>query len=93
MDVSWGNEDDGADGHIGRLSMTITNQTGTLGTLSTVIGRNGGDINNLKITNRTLDFWDMLVDVKVSDTKHLSNIIAALRATPQVVEVERARGR
>ncbi|MAF68646.1 MAG: bifunctional (p)ppGpp synthetase/guanosine-3',5'-bis(diphosphate) 3'-pyrophosphohydrolase [Micavibrio sp.] len=93
LDVSWGNEDDGADGHIGRLSMTITNQTGTLGTLSTVIGRNGGDINNLKITNRTLDFWDMLVDVKVSDTKHLSNIIAALRATPQVVEVERARGR
>ena len=93
LDVSWGNEDDGADGHIGRLSMTITNQTGTLGTLSTVIGRNGGDINNLKITNRTLDFWDMLVDVKVNDTKHLSNIIAALRATPQVVEVERARGR
>jgi len=58
-----------------------------------VIGKNGGNITNLKITNRTLDFWDMLLDVYVHDTRHLSNIIAALRATPQIAAVDRARGR
>ena len=48
---------------------------------------------NLKITSRSLDFWDMLIDVYVTDTKHLNNIIAALRATPQIATVDRARGR
>jgi GTP pyrophosphokinase len=33
----------------------------------------------------------MLVDVEVQDAKHLSNIIAALRATPVITSVERAR--
>jgi guanosine-3',5'-bis(diphosphate) 3'-pyrophosphohydrolase len=69
------------------------NQPGTLGTISTVIGKSGGNITNLKITSRSLDFWDMLIDVFVSDTKHLNNVIAALRATPQIISVERARGR
>ncbi|MEC9235416.1 MAG: ACT domain-containing protein, partial [Pseudomonadota bacterium] len=44
-------------------------------------------------TSRSTDFWDMLIDVYVSDTKHLNNVIAALRATPQIISVERARGR
>ena len=66
---------------------------GALGTLSTVIGKNGGNITNLKITNRNLDFWDMIIDVYVTDTNHLKDIIAALRATPQIASVDRARGR
>jgi len=33
----------------------------------------------------------MLVDVEVHDVKHLTDIIAALRATPVITSVERAR--
>ena len=33
----------------------------------------------------------MLIDVEVTDVKHLTNIIAALRATPVITSVERAR--
>ncbi len=93
IDVSWGEGPDAPEAHVGRLEVTITNQSGALAALTTVIGKNGGNITNLKITNRTLDFWDMLLDVYVNDTRHLSNIIAALRATPQVSSVDRARGR
>ncbi len=93
LDVSWGEGPDAPEAHVGRINVTLANQPGSLGTLSTVIGKNGGNITNLKITNRTLDFWDMLLDIYVNDTKHLNNIIAALRATPQVANVERARGR
>ena len=70
----------------------MANETGALGTVSTVIGRNGGDITNIKLTNRTVDFWEMILDVCVTDIKHLNNIIAALRSTPTIVSVERARG-
>ncbi len=93
LDVSWDEGPDAPESHIGRLEVVIANEPGALGTLSTVIGRNGGNITNLKITSRSLDFWDMMIDVYVNDTKHLNNIIAALRATPSVVTVDRARGR
>lgn len=93
LDVSWGEGPDAPEARIGRLSVTIMNEPGALGTLSTVIGKSGGNITNLKITSRSTDFWDMLIDVYVSDTKHLNNVIAALRATPQIISVERARGR
>jgi guanosine-3',5'-bis(diphosphate) 3'-pyrophosphohydrolase len=92
LDISWGDGKE-SEAHVGRLNVTLANEPGALGTLSTVIARNGGNITNLKITSRSLDFWDMLLDVFVNDTRHLSNIIAALRATPQVASVERARGR
>jgi len=49
-------------------------------------------INNLKITNRTPDFFEIAIDIEVSDAKHLTDIIAALRAVPQVTSVDRARG-
>ncbi len=91
LDVSWGDEKD-QQTQVGRLFITMENETGALGTVTTVIGKNGGDITNLKITNRTVDFWDMTLDIFVNDTKHLNNVIAALRATPCIVNVDRARG-
>ncbi|MAE51960.1 MAG: bifunctional (p)ppGpp synthetase/guanosine-3',5'-bis(diphosphate) 3'-pyrophosphohydrolase [Micavibrio sp.] len=93
LDVSWGEGPDSPESHIGRLNIVIQNEPGSLGTLSTVIGKNGGNITNLKITSRSQDFWEMLIDVYVNDTKHLNNIIAALRATAIITNVERARGR
>ncbi|MBI1326776.1 MAG: RelA/SpoT family protein [Alphaproteobacteria bacterium] len=93
IDVSWGEGKDTPESHVGRLLVTINNKPGALGTLSTVIAKSAGNITNLKITNRTIDFWDMLIDVYVTDIKHLNNVIAALRATNAVVSVERARGR
>ena len=45
---------------------------------------------NLKVANRSVDFWELSVDIYVNDIKHLNNIIAALRATPLMSSVERA---
>ena len=93
LDIAWDEGEDSPESHIGRLIVTIANTPGSLGTLSTVIGKNGGNITNLKITNRSLDFWDMMIDVYVRDSKHLSDIIAAMRATPEITAVNRARSR
>jgi guanosine-3',5'-bis(diphosphate) 3'-pyrophosphohydrolase len=93
LDISWEEGEDSPESHVGRLIVTIANTPGSLGTLSTVIGKNGGNITNLKITNRSLDFWDMMIDVYVRDSRHLSDIIAAMRATPEITAVNRARSR
>lgn len=90
VDVAW--DDDAESAHVGRLDVVIANEPGSLGSLSTVIGKNGGNIMNLKIVNRSIDFFEMLIDVEVADIRHLTTIIAALRATPVINSVDRARG-
>ena len=97
LDVAWDAESTrdqtGEDRtFVGRLSVIILNEPGSLGNTCSVIGKNGGNITNLKITNRSLEFFEVLVDVEVRNVKHLTNIIAALRATPAINSVERARG-
>ncbi len=92
IDVSWGEAEEDT-GHVGRLDIIFENKPGGLGTVTTVIGKNGGNIVNLKITNRSHDFWDLFIDISVKDVKHLSNIIAALRATPEITSVDRAKSR
>jgi GTP diphosphokinase / guanosine-3',5'-bis(diphosphate) 3'-diphosphatase len=91
VDVSW-EEDASSERRAGRIEVVVTNEPGSLGELSMVIAKNDGNINNLKITNRSQDFFDISVDIEVHDLKHLRNIIAALRASPVINTVERARG-
>ncbi len=92
IDVAWEVDSEAAAAHVGRLHVVIANEPGSLGSLSTVIGKSEGNITNLKITNRSVDFFEMMIDVEVKDVRHLTNIIAALRATPVINSVERARG-
>jgi guanosine-3',5'-bis(diphosphate) 3'-pyrophosphohydrolase len=91
IDVAW-STDDAENIHVGRINVTIANEPGNLGSLTTTIGKQGGNISNLKITNRSQDFFEIMVDIQVADVKQLSTIIAALRATPVINSVERARG-
>jgi GTP diphosphokinase / guanosine-3',5'-bis(diphosphate) 3'-diphosphatase len=93
LDVSWDDGDEAAELRIGRLMVTISNSPGALGNISTFIGKNGGNITNLKIVNRSLDFWDMILDVSVRDSKHLTDIISALRSLSEVTAVNRAKAR
>jgi GTP pyrophosphokinase len=90
LDVSW-EEDASSERRAGRIEIVVTNEPGSLGVLSTVIAKNDGNINNLRITNRSRDFFDISLDIEVHDLKHLRNIIAALRASPVINTVERAR--
>ena len=92
IDVGWDSANDGDGGvYTGRLKVTVSNQPGSLSSLSTVIARHEGNISNLRIVNRSMDFFDMVIDVEVADVKHLADITAALRATPAINAVERAR--
>ena len=91
VDLSWDMDRD-KDAHIGRLILTVTNEPGALGVVTTVIAKNNGNISNLRFTKRSADFYEMIVDVEVNGVKHLTNIIAGLRAMPAINAVDRARG-
>jgi len=92
LDVKW-EEGAGSDKtFVGRIAVIMANEPNSLATVTAVIGRDKGNITNLKITNRDQDFFSMLLDIEVRDVKQLVDIIAALRAQRVVQQVDRARG-
>lgn len=76
----------------GRIVVTVENARGVLAELCGIIAENEGDIINLKMAKRTVDFFDMIFDVEVADARHLTNIVAALRTSKAVKDVDRVRG-
>ncbi len=69
----------------------MVNEPGSLSNVAHVIAKDRGNISTLKIVNRGEDYFDMLIDIEVSDVKHLSHIIAALKADKSINAVERTR--
>ena len=90
LEVGW--ESSTETTHVGRLRVILSNEPGALGTLTTLIGRTGGNILNFKFLNRQTDFFETLVDVEVGDLRQLNVIIATLRSAPSIESVERQRG-
>ena len=89
LDISWG---DAAENelHIGRIKVILANEPGALGDFSNIIARAEGNIANLNITNRTLSYFELMIDVEVRDLKHLNDIIAAVKASKMVSYAARA---
>ncbi|MDF2366011.1 bifunctional (p)ppGpp synthetase/guanosine-3',5'-bis(diphosphate) 3'-pyrophosphohydrolase [Sneathiella sp.] len=92
LDVSWDEENQQAALPVGRISIIMANEPGALSGITSTIASNNGNINNLSIVNRSQDFFEMLIDIQVKDVRHLTNIIAALRADPVISSVERSAG-
>lgn len=88
IDVAWDLKEETP--HIGRLKAHISHEPAALATVTQVIAKELGNINNLKLTHRSTDFFEILLDIEVRDTRHLNNIIAGLRAKECVQSVERA---
>ncbi len=77
---------------VGRIHATVENKRGVLGDLSRIIAEHEGDILNLRMADRSSDFFDMVFDIEVADARHLTNILAAMRTSKAVKGVERVRG-
>ncbi|MBE6467768.1 MAG: bifunctional (p)ppGpp synthetase/guanosine-3',5'-bis(diphosphate) 3'-pyrophosphohydrolase [Alphaproteobacteria bacterium] len=89
LDISWG--DDANDRvHVGRIKLILSNEPGSLGDLSNLIARHEGNIANLNITNRTLSYFELIIDIEVRDLKHLTDIITSLKSSKVVSYVARA---
>ncbi len=89
IDITWNSSLAETESHVGRISAILNNIPGSLSALTEVIARVEGNISNLKVTNRSTDFFEFVIDVEVMSVQHLTQIIAALRAHPAIYQVER----
>ncbi len=88
IDVAW-EKGDGDTTHVGRIHAHVSHEPAALATVTNVIAKEMGNITNFKIINRSIDFFEILIDIEVRDLHHLNNIIANLRSKEVVQSVER----
>ena len=92
VDVRWDIDVNNPERFPARLDISAANEPGSLATIAQVIGENSGNIDNVKMIRKALDFHQMIIDLEVWDLKHLNRIINQLRTKPNVSSVSRVNG-
>jgi RelA/SpoT family (p)ppGpp synthetase len=89
LDVRWDVEGTSPQRFPARIALQSLNEPGTLAQISQVIAEHDGNIDNIRMDRRSPDFTEMVIDLEVYDLKHLTAIIAQLRAKKVVSSAER----
>ena len=92
LDVRWDVDESTPQRFPARIRVDNVNEPGSLAQVATVIAEHDGNIDNISMHRRSPDFTELTIDLEVYDLKHLSAIIAQLRAKAVVARVERVNG-
>ena len=92
LDVRWDVDDEAPQRFPARIAVQSVNEPGSLAQIAQVIAEHDGNIDNIRMTRRAPDFTDVTIDLEVYDLKHLTAIIAQLRAKSVVAKAERVNG-
>jgi len=90
QDLNWSEDASKTAVNVARIELTLANQPGALGQVCTLVGEQRANIDNVSMTNRKPDFFRMYMDLEVRDTRHLGDILTALKAQSFVNQVARA---
>ncbi|MBY0292685.1 MAG: bifunctional (p)ppGpp synthetase/guanosine-3',5'-bis(diphosphate) 3'-pyrophosphohydrolase [Alphaproteobacteria bacterium] len=90
IDVAWSEVSQEKGPHAARVSLVVIHQPGTIAAITAIIARENANIINFKIKNRTLEFYEVNIDIDVKNVDHLMGIMAALRMSQRVLSVERS---
>ena len=92
LDVRWDEEERTPQRFPARIAVQSVNEPGSLAQIAQVIAEHDGNIDNIRMTRRAPDFTDVMIDLEVYDLKHLTAILAQLRAKSVVAKAERVNG-
>ena len=92
IDVDWDYEAGSGNGHLARLQVVTSNEGAAIAAMRVAIAKQQGKLHNLRFTHRAADFAELMVDLEVTDLRHLSQVVAALRTCPGIAQVDRAKG-
>ncbi|HEY6701429.1 MAG TPA: bifunctional (p)ppGpp synthetase/guanosine-3',5'-bis(diphosphate) 3'-pyrophosphohydrolase [Pseudolabrys sp.] len=92
LDVRWDEEDEAPRRFPARIAVQSVNEPGSLAQIAQIIAEHDGNIDNIRMTRRAPDFTDVTIDLEVYDLKHLTAILAQLRAKSVVAKAERVNG-
>ena len=89
LEITWEREGDAF--HKGNLVTVLANEPGSLADVTKIISENKGNISNIQVISRDLDFYKFNIDLEVKNVSHLNQIIVALRLSQFVESIERGK--
>lgn len=89
IDVTWDIDENDQTRFSARIIVSVVNEPGSLAQIAQLIGEANGNIDNIKMTVKGVDYTEMLIDLEVWDLKHLNEIIAGLRGLSVVSKSDR----
>ena len=92
LDVRWDIDGKRKELFPAQIAITAINEPGALAGITAAISDNGANIDDVRVTSRSQDFREILVDLDVWDLKQLNAVIAQLRTNKAVSKVERVNG-
>jgi GTP pyrophosphokinase len=87
--VKWNKDEETDIQFVARLKIVILNKSESFAMVTSIISSCGASITNIKVTHRTVDFFDLLVDMKVNNVIHLGEIQATLRTCGNIQSIRR----
>lgn len=88
LEVSWG-EGANIDTYVASIKLTMTHEAGSLATIANCISNFKANINNLQITNRQKEFFELIVDVIVKGESQLDKILQSLHTEECIQSAKR----
>lgn len=92
LDLRWDVEEETPQRFPAQIVVQSVNEPGSLAQIAQVIAEHDGNIDKIHMTRQSPDFTTVTIDLEVYDLKHLTAIIAQLRAKPVVASAARVNG-
>jgi GTP diphosphokinase / guanosine-3',5'-bis(diphosphate) 3'-diphosphatase len=89
LDLRWDVDEMTPQRFPARIALQTVNEPGSLAQVAQVIAEHDGNIDNIRMERQSPDFTSVTIDLEVYDLKHLTSIIAQLRAKDVVASAER----
>ena len=77
FDLGWRKAAQGT-ASVGQIYTTLEHVPGALAAVTAIIGDAGGNVTNVSTLKRSPPFFDMVMNIEVTDARHLSQIVAAM---------------
>ncbi len=87
MKITWNGEKDRL--YIGKINVIISNECGALAIITDTIARDGINLHNLQIIDKSVNFFDILLELEVHNILEMNQIMDKLRKLSLVYSVER----
>ena len=90
LDVCWKSDEEIGEGfYVSRIRVVVKNQAGSLADVTNIIAKKQVSISNIKTTNRSVEFLEVVIDLDVHNLDHLEEILSELRISKKIIEVDR----
>ena len=89
INVRWEDFEHKRKNFVAKMNVIIKNKIGSLGSLSSIIGKSMSNIRNLKITDRNNDFFKLDVEIDVKNLEHFNKVLVSLRTSEFIENVSR----